>query len=692
MRLPRVAMRRWVAAVSIATAALGSLGQFGPVRADERRTFCGKSVDEWIAIVHVRSSPDRGRALRALWYLGPEAKAAVPDLVDALRKGDFDREFSKTFVIDVLAYIGPDAAPAVPFLIEEFRKEDCFLAKQGSFGVSLYSGPKHALVRIGAASVPPLITALENLDGDRRPCAAEALGEIGPPAKQVVPALIRALQLEHSDRDFAHPDVQDMQREALRHAAIIALGRIGPAAAAAVPALKSFVGVGSDADKALDKIGALSVAEALDRFVKEGDASALTLLGSKAKAAIPGLRHALSDPRVEIRIDAAIALAGIEPPALEAIPVLIDAMNRHREEASSVPSALAKLGPAASAAIPSLSALLTPDTEWCDALLALVQIDPEGRQCIPALIGALKSTQPDFVYAATESLGLLGPRAKAAIPALVGVLRSKLPAGSGYCTPQVSAAKALGRIDPDGLEVLPALIEAVKDRTKTEAGVLDGALNEAVARVLGAIGPRAKSAVPALVGLLHNRRKDEYPYTTFSAVALALGRIGPEARAAIPVLREKVDEDGLTSSAAVVALYQVAPEGKSIAEEWLRKTERAKGDQWRLAFNVQGRAFVLAAMGRPSLEADALTRSMLEHLDWIFQGADTLGDVDYPEWMFVSLGDHGVGSRLAISRLTDLSKHRNPWIRQWAGEALGRITRADRSAPRTSSATHQSPD
>jgi HEAT repeat protein len=46
----------------------------------------------------------------------------------------------------------------------------------------------------GAAAVPALIAALEDQDAEVRIFAAEALGEIGPEAKEAVPTLIAALK------------------------------------------------------------------------------------------------------------------------------------------------------------------------------------------------------------------------------------------------------------------------------------------------------------------------------------------------------------------------------------------------------------------------------------------------------------------------------------------------------------------
>jgi len=515
MRLRWITLRRRILPVTVGAVLLVFLIRTDLAHADERRTFCGRTAEEWVRSLQDRTH--RGQAVVALGYIGPAARAAVPELVDILRRRDFhERTNSETLVIDALARIGPDASPAVPLLTEKFRKEECFHAKTGYFGYSLFSGAKHALVRIGAASVPALVKALEDLDGSRRPCAAEALGEIGPPAGAAIPALVRALHVERPK-----PDLQGIQSGALRRQAIIALGRIGPEAKTAVPVLNALLDQDVDDSLeivlALDRIGAPPVGILLETFHRTGEAYLLGRLGSKAQAAAPTLRRALTDERIPVRVEAAKALAFIDPSSREAIPVLIDALNHHPDQAFGVSDALARFGPAADPAIPSLIANLTPDS-----VRSLVQIDTKGRRCIPALIGALRHEDTDVVFAATESLGLLGTQARAAVPALVRVIGSDLGDGSSNCEPRVSAVKALVRIDPDAPTVIPALIDALRCR-KTEREDfkgekvidLDCSASETAAKILGSFGPRARAAVPVLTSLLRNRRKDDYYTTTY---------------------------------------------------------------------------------------------------------------------------------------------------------------------------------
>jgi hypothetical protein len=254
-----------------------------PVRADPQATFCGRTLDGWIAALRDPGSTEyqRGRAVAFLAYFGPQARHAVPDLIAALD----DRRLEDS-AIEALGRIGPDAAPAVPLLVERLLEEPCELARTGTIFVRTYGNPRFALPRIGGPAVPAVAELLSGPNIPMRPCAAEVLAAIGPDAAPAVPALITALQSGRPVLDF-----HDAHAQALRRHAIIALGRIGPPATPAIPALNALLAAGEsyvevdDRDaivEALTEIGAPPVARLLDAFLREGEPSAasdLSLLG-----------------------------------------------------------------------------------------------------------------------------------------------------------------------------------------------------------------------------------------------------------------------------------------------------------------------------------------------------------------------------------------------------------------------------
>lgn len=211
-----------------------------------------------------------------LGMVGPPAATAVPTLIAGLDDADFRYQ-----VIRALGMIGKDAAPAVPRLLE-FLDSDSNAVRESalwaldSIGVSdeasrarirpfletgnrieralaagilaasgeppkqvlpvllslatnppLYRGSlgqrwdcARRIAALGPAAVPGLILALNRRDSRVRDLAAEALGKLGPAAREAVPHLIALLDDPASWESVA-----------------AALGEIGPDAHPAVPML-----------------------------------------------------------------------------------------------------------------------------------------------------------------------------------------------------------------------------------------------------------------------------------------------------------------------------------------------------------------------------------------------------------------------------------------------------------------------
>ena len=240
-----------------------SMESSGP---DELRSFCSKTLDEWISDLRNKSSSERSEAAWALAYIGPRARASVPDLVEIIR---IDRDDRLQFdAVEALGRIGPDAAPAVPLLIKRLRKQGCYLGVGGVIIERVEGNPKFALARIGAPAVPALIDVLNGSDEVMRPCAAEILAMIGRPSKAAVPALTRSLR----------------EGNILQSYSARALGQIGPDATQAVPALYSVVCLkGEDSlfrglsryeswevVNAMARIGALPIPKLVERLSQRG--------------------------------------------------------------------------------------------------------------------------------------------------------------------------------------------------------------------------------------------------------------------------------------------------------------------------------------------------------------------------------------------------------------------------------------
>jgi HEAT repeat protein len=173
----------------------------------------------------------------------------------------------------------------------------------------------------------------------------------------------------------------------------------------------------------------------------------------------------LKSPKVEERQKAAQALwADFNMPAL-----------RPEEKASLLTGLLGALKDANSSVRSTVAHAL-------NMLCGVVRA--EAKQAVPALVAALRDTDPDVRGEVSGALGGIGPDAKAAVPALVGALKDPDTAV------RAKTAWALGAIGSDGKLVVPALAEALGDKK--------GGVRLEAAYALGSIGPEAKAAIPAL--------------------------------------------------------------------------------------------------------------------------------------------------------------------------------------------------
>lgn len=200
----------------------------------------GAEVNDLIVKLRDKDSDARRAAAKDLAELGPEARAAVPELTKALRDRDL---FVRRFAAEALGKIGPEAKASIPALalaMSDERKEVQIAATT-------------ALGQIGKDSIPALIAALKdpNKDPAVRRLAAQGLGKAGAPARGAVSVLSDILtgriktpkaakKGKNNDDDF-------------RVDVAVALGSVAKAEdKAAINALKS-VSEGKQRNKALQR-------------------------------------------------------------------------------------------------------------------------------------------------------------------------------------------------------------------------------------------------------------------------------------------------------------------------------------------------------------------------------------------------------------------------------------------------------
>lgn len=156
--------------------AAGALGGIGP---DARAAV--------LALLHPAYSDYDEVRYMATWALGMiGSRTAVDTLVDKLKDGEWHVRLAATWG---LGSIGGKTAVAALF------ETLCEVTEV----VDVREAATNALREIGKPAVIHLIKALKNRDEWVRLQAAEALGDIGPDAREAVPALREALE----DNDWA---------------------------------------------------------------------------------------------------------------------------------------------------------------------------------------------------------------------------------------------------------------------------------------------------------------------------------------------------------------------------------------------------------------------------------------------------------------------------------------------------------
>ncbi len=226
------------------------------------------TVPALVAALDDRDPEVRAAAAWALGALGGAAEPAVPGLAGSLRD---EQEAVRTAAAQALGALGPRARSAAPALFAALDDPRA--------GVRAAAAQALARVELTAESVSSLSKALGNPDAYVRAFAAWSLGNLGPGAREAVPALVEALGPDDTANVVA-----------------AALARVGPAAAQAVPALLADLR-GPDAGR------------------RWRAARALGRIGPPAESAVAELVAALRDPNEAVRAHAARALGRIGPGA-----------------------------------------------------------------------------------------------------------------------------------------------------------------------------------------------------------------------------------------------------------------------------------------------------------------------------------------------------------------------------------------
>lgn len=288
----------------------------------------------------------RAYAAVALGRLGPAAAATVPSLTKRLDDvGPYEQPIFHHWqspgisvspnAAAALGQIGESAQGAIPKLTVMARNQDLLAAQ-----ALLQIDPSN---KLAFSVLHEIVEADDEFNGYE---AAEALGDLGPRAKDAVPALTALLRSPHDSNRAAavyalaqidptnHAPmqvlIQDLKNEPAPWAAYDACRRLGPSAAEAVPALIELLRNGElEVIEALAGIGRPAVpalvAELKHRkmSVRANAAECLGKIGANAEAAVPSLIVLLNDARLPVRVAAAQALGHIGAGHEHAVPALV---------------------------------------------------------------------------------------------------------------------------------------------------------------------------------------------------------------------------------------------------------------------------------------------------------------------------------------------------------------------------------
>jgi HEAT repeat protein len=417
--------------------------------------------------------------LRVVPGAGPEA---LPVLTALLGSPDAR---TRARVAEILGHLGPPARPALLRCLED---QEAVVRRQA----------EEAVLRVVAGAVPEalpgLLALLASPEPRTRAAAARVLGEIGPPARRALPALLccsedQVAEVRRQAEDAvlrvvpaAGPErVADLtgllaaQNARVRHEAARLLGELGEGAGPAVPALLPLLedpdwGVRSAPFEALKRIDAGTLASRLVEWLPSPDRQRgnrasfeLARLGPAAWPAVPALLRLLEQPDPVAWWRAREALKGIDRQALDdhdrdQIPVR--SAQLASGDADTRLEATIRLGAPAMdqgavavrarrRALPAMRrALADPDDRVRhQAAHAVWNTDAEGTpELVPALIENLASADASIRRDAARDLSLLvDPNTRPAVPALLRLLAH--PDGRV----REAARKALQKADPDAL-------------------------------------------------------------------------------------------------------------------------------------------------------------------------------------------------------------------------------------------------
>jgi HEAT repeat protein len=434
-----------------------------------------------------------------------------------------------------------------------------------------------------AAALPELTAALRDADGRVRAAAADALGKLGEPAREAVPALRAAIAKEEDGQAIVEmawtligfkTEVRELVgplRKALRHpepevrfSAALALDGDVPDAEV-FPAFLETVGtpLGKAQRSETDPV------RRLVRIVKrQYDRRFVPALLDALERGTPGQRAGASRVLAEYFEGYRLAQARggrAEPPPATILPAIGRRLQDSESEVRAAAAyAIRDVGIAGKSAGPALVPVLRDPEERvrvaaANALGSIGSDYVATPGAVAALADALRDPSPEVRQSAAQALSQIGPGAKAAAAALTAA------ATDPSADVRRTATTALGSVNraagppaspsPGGSSgASPAAIGVLVDRL----GDADARTRDRAIRALGEIGPGAREAGPKLVPLL---RDGDASVRISTAEALgSIGKGGAPVPGSVPALAAALgDPDARVRWSATNALGELGP-------------------------------------------------------------------------------------------------------------------------------------
>ncbi len=348
-------------------------------------------------------------ALYAMEALGPDKPGVVPLLAKAVTHRD---PGIRGNALNVLARFGKSAKAAVPAVQAATHDTDTLVRIDAAR--ALWAMAKDL------AAIPVLIDVLKHADESHRLLAAEALGKIGPAAKEALPDL---------------PPLLSAAGLQTRIFAVDAMSKIGGSSSELLPPLWQAC---------------------RDRHyqVRCAAAQALGKMGPKAKPCVPILIQLLGDLHGTARVAAAEALWNIEG-RQEAIARIAAELAT---DAQTPPRAVVYCSPQDPMPAPSEynddAQTDSPGYVHQAAVDALVRIAPATPQAAAVLRDLKRQTQRSVHVQAAVALGKVAPN-EDPLPTLTAALTN------ARYSARIEAANALQEMGPKAKAAAAAVLEAL---------------------------------------------------------------------------------------------------------------------------------------------------------------------------------------------------------------------------------------